>query len=181
MEARTTAAASVAAPEPAPRSGLNGATPPASATRSANDPAADARGGQDAAGGPPPRGAESEADDAPWPSEGEEAAFLAEASGRRDGPLFAERGEGGGGPDAPAWGGEAPTPDAGPGEGTPWEGTGPTGGRARPPGAVSGGEPLPALDDLVARIPGPVRETLDELFRAKFIGVRKYPVPPLGG
>lgn len=35
--------------------------------------------------------------------------------------------------------------------------------------------PLPKLDDLVARIPAPVRETLDELFRAKFIAVRRYP------
>ena len=34
---------------------------------------------------------------------------------------------------------------------------------------------LPDLDDLVARLPGEVRETLDELFRARFVKVRKLP------
>jgi hypothetical protein len=34
------------------------------------------------------------------------------------------------------------------------------------------------LDELVARIPDPVREALDELFRARFIAVRRYPAQP---
>jgi hypothetical protein len=33
--------------------------------------------------------------------------------------------------------------------------------------------PLPALDELVARIPAEVRATLDELFRARFSDVRR--------
>jgi hypothetical protein len=37
------------------------------------------------------------------------------------------------------------------------------------------GKPMPALDDLVKRIPADVRETLDELFRAKFITVKRVP------
>jgi hypothetical protein len=36
-------------------------------------------------------------------------------------------------------------------------------------------KPLPPLNDLVNRIPPEVRETLDELFRAKFITVRRVP------
>jgi hypothetical protein len=35
--------------------------------------------------------------------------------------------------------------------------------------------PLPALDGLVARIPDPVREALDDLFRVKFINVQRMP------
>ncbi len=38
------------------------------------------------------------------------------------------------------------------------------------PGAV-----LPDLDTLTARLPADVRETLDELFRARFISVKKLP------
>lgn len=38
---------------------------------------------------------------------------------------------------------------------------------------------LPPLDDLVKRIPGPVRETLDELFRARFTSVRRVPAEAL--
>ncbi len=34
---------------------------------------------------------------------------------------------------------------------------------------------LPELDDLVARLPTDVRETLDELFRARFVLVKKLP------
>lgn len=34
---------------------------------------------------------------------------------------------------------------------------------------------LPKLDDLVNRIPSDVRETLDELFRARFVAVRRVP------
>ncbi len=33
--------------------------------------------------------------------------------------------------------------------------------------------PLPPLEPLVQRIPAEVRETLEELFRAKFVGVRR--------
>ena len=35
--------------------------------------------------------------------------------------------------------------------------------------------PLPALDDLVNRISPETRQLIDELFRAKFIGVRRAP------
>lgn len=38
---------------------------------------------------------------------------------------------------------------------------------------------LPPLDELVKQIPPKVRETLDELFRARFTGVRKVPVDAL--
>jgi hypothetical protein len=34
---------------------------------------------------------------------------------------------------------------------------------------------LPALDELVARIPADVRETLEELFRARFVTVKRVP------
>ena len=34
---------------------------------------------------------------------------------------------------------------------------------------------LPPLDQLVKRIPAEVREALDDLFRAKFVGVRRVP------
>jgi hypothetical protein len=34
---------------------------------------------------------------------------------------------------------------------------------------------LPEIDALVARLPGEVRETLDELFRARFVSVKKLP------
>jgi hypothetical protein len=44
--------------------------------------------------------------------------------------------------------------------------------------ADSGPAALPGLDELVARIPDPVREALDELFRARFIAVRRYPAQP---
>jgi hypothetical protein len=36
-------------------------------------------------------------------------------------------------------------------------------------------EILPPLDDLVARIPAEVRAVIDELFRAKFVAVRRMP------
>ena len=35
--------------------------------------------------------------------------------------------------------------------------------------------PLPALEDLVKRIPAPARELMDELFRAKFVSVKRVP------
>ena len=43
------------------------------------------------------------------------------------------------------------------------------------------GEPdgLPPLEDLVQRIPAPVRQQLDELFRAKFVTVKRIPGPAL--
>lgn len=34
---------------------------------------------------------------------------------------------------------------------------------------------LPKLDDLVARIPSNVRDTLEELFRARFVSVKRIP------
>lgn len=37
------------------------------------------------------------------------------------------------------------------------------------------GTPLPDLDALVARLPADVRDTLDELFRARFVSVKKLP------
>lgn len=36
-------------------------------------------------------------------------------------------------------------------------------------------DPLPELDALVARLPAEVRETLDELFRARFVSVKRLP------
>lgn len=38
---------------------------------------------------------------------------------------------------------------------------------------------LPPLDELVKRIPPAVRETLDDLFRARFTSVRKVPAEAL--
>lgn len=35
--------------------------------------------------------------------------------------------------------------------------------------------PLPPLDDLVQRIPPATRELIDELFRAKFVTVKRVP------
>ena len=43
------------------------------------------------------------------------------------------------------------------------------------------GKPLPPLDDLVARIPAPTRALFDELFRAKFITVKRVPRAALKG
>ena len=40
---------------------------------------------------------------------------------------------------------------------------------------------LPPLDELVQRLPPEVRETLDDLFRAKFIAVRRVPKRVLKG
>jgi len=39
--------------------------------------------------------------------------------------------------------------------------------------ARSSSEPLPELNDLVAKLPTEVRETLEELFRARFVTVKK--------
>jgi hypothetical protein len=36
-------------------------------------------------------------------------------------------------------------------------------------------KPLPALDDLVAKIPADVREALEDLFRARFVTVKRLP------
>jgi hypothetical protein len=46
-----------------------------------------------------------------------------------------------------------------------------------PPEAVEETEsqPLPKLADLVPRIPPPVREALDDLFRARFVRVARVP------
>ncbi len=45
------------------------------------------------------------------------------------------------------------------------------------------GESLPSLDTLVARVPENIRGILDDLFRAKFTGVRRFAAsqPPEGG
>ena len=43
------------------------------------------------------------------------------------------------------------------------------------PGGGSGPADQSRLDLLVGQIPAAVRETLEELFRVKFIGVRNYP------
>lgn len=40
------------------------------------------------------------------------------------------------------------------------------------------GERLPPLGDLVARVPPEIRGILDDLFRAKFTGVRKFAPAP---
>ena len=36
-------------------------------------------------------------------------------------------------------------------------------------------KPLPPLEELVQRIPANVRETLDDLFRARFVTVKRVP------
>jgi hypothetical protein len=40
---------------------------------------------------------------------------------------------------------------------------------------------LPSLDSLVQRIPAPVRETLEDLFRARFVKVDRVPAKSLKG
>lgn len=48
--------------------------------------------------------------------------------------------------------------------------------RAEPTALDDGaGEPLPPLEDLVERIPAETRALLDELFRAKFVTVKRVP------
>jgi hypothetical protein len=75
-----------------------------------------------------------------WPDEGDEAAFLSEATARGEAPP------------APPTRGDAPVL----------------------------GDRLPALDELVARVPEGARDLLDELFRAKFTEVRRFPPAPGG-
>jgi hypothetical protein len=70
-----------------------------------------------------------------WPSENEEAAFLAEARDR----------------------GEKVVPVA----------------RDVVEEAEESQQPLPSLDEMVNRIPAETRELLDELFRARFVAVRR--------
>lgn len=38
---------------------------------------------------------------------------------------------------------------------------------------------LPPMDDLVQRIPMPTRDLLDELFRARFVTVKRVPISAL--
>jgi len=60
-------------------------------------------------------------------------------------------------------------------------------GYASPPAAAaktaseeaSEKKPLPPLDDLVNRIPPATRQLMDELFRAKFITVKRVPASAL--
>ena len=40
------------------------------------------------------------------------------------------------------------------------------------------GEKLPSLDETLRRVPAPVLALLDDLFRAKFTGVRRYTAGP---
>lgn len=40
---------------------------------------------------------------------------------------------------------------------------------------------LPDLDELVARLPAEVRETLEDLFRARFVAVKRVPRKALKG
>lgn len=48
---------------------------------------------------------------------------------------------------------------------------------ATPPAATEelDAGPLPPLDELVKRIPAEARAAMDELFRAKFVAVRRVP------
>jgi len=39
--------------------------------------------------------------------------------------------------------------------------------------------PLPPLEDLVGRIPAPTRELVEELFRARFVTVKRLPAGAL--
>ena len=41
--------------------------------------------------------------------------------------------------------------------------------------------PLPALGELVARVPAEVRDALEDLFRAKFVAVKRVPKKSLKG
>jgi hypothetical protein len=50
--------------------------------------------------------------------------------------------------------------------------------RAQEPETTDSG-PLPPLEELVKRIPPEVREVLDELFRAKFVTVKRVPAKAL--
>lgn len=43
------------------------------------------------------------------------------------------------------------------------------------------GDKLPPMEELVARVPPRVLGLLDDLFRAKFTGVRKVPAEPAAG
>lgn len=51
-------------------------------------------------------------------------------------------------------------------------------GAAQPP-PEENGKHLPPLEDLVKRIPVPARELLEELFRAKFVTVKRVPASAL--
>ena len=42
-------------------------------------------------------------------------------------------------------------------------------------GEEENGRELPPMDDLVKRIPMPTRDLLEELFRAKFVTVKRVP------
>lgn len=44
-------------------------------------------------------------------------------------------------------------------------------------GVQATGEKLPSLEEMVARVPADVVALLDDLFRAKFTGVRRYADP----
>jgi hypothetical protein len=45
----------------------------------------------------------------------------------------------------------------------------------------SGDAPLPPMEDLVKRIPAPARELIEDLFRARFVTVKRMPKTALKG
>jgi hypothetical protein len=47
------------------------------------------------------------------------------------------------------------------------------------PTAPAAETPLPSLDELVKRLPADVRETFDDLFRGKFVGVKRVSLSSL--
>ena len=54
------------------------------------------------------------------------------------------------------------------------------GGHVRPTPDVPAAEPeaaipLPPMEDLIKRIPAPAREAMEELFRARFVTVKRLP------
>lgn len=52
---------------------------------------------------------------------------------------------------------------------------GPANGKTAAEAEPDDNSPLPPLDDLVQRIPPATRQLLDELFRAKFVTVKRVP------
>ena len=86
-----------------------------------------------------------------WPGESDEAAYLAAAGENADSS-------------APEF-----SPDGVPGPASAERGS----GRKPAAGEGPGEAELPPLEELVERVPAEVRAALDDLFRAKFIAVRR--------
>jgi hypothetical protein len=57
-------------------------------------------------------------------------------------------------------------------------GDGPPDPGSGPPAAAEAGERPPPLEELVARVPADIRAVLDDLFRARFTGVRRFAPTP---